>query len=159
MLEKLPPRPFSCAPRDSRGIGCTGLACSAGLLLRGTCRRGYLSVKTCDGEAIAKNTMMHDNPYARFIQSELNLRDELAIDRTILANERTLLSYLRGAVSLIIAGATFIHFIEFGILRFIGMALIPMGLITGAFGVIRYRRMDRRIRVMRAGMDGNPEKT
>jgi putative membrane protein len=101
---------------------------------------------------------MKDNAYDRFSKSELILRDELAIDRTILANERTVLSYLRGAVALVIGGVTFVHFIEFGMLRYIGMALIPIGVITGLFGVSRYRRMDQRIRAIRGGMDRNPEK-
>ncbi len=92
---------------------------------------------------------MKDNPYDRFSKGELILRDELAIDRTLLANERTVLSYLRGSVALIIAGLTFVHFIEFGMLRYIGISLIPMGLAIGAFGVNRYRRMDQRIRAIR----------
>ncbi len=101
---------------------------------------------------------MSDNPYDRFSKTELILRDELAIDRTILANERTVLSYLRGSVALIIAGVTFVHFIEFGMLRYIGISLIPIGLVTGVFGVSRYRRMDQRIRAVREGMGRNPEK-
>lgn len=95
---------------------------------------------------------MPDNPYDRFSNNELILRDELAIDRTILANERTVLSYLRGAVALIIAGVTFVHFIEAGWLRMIGMALVPIGLVTGAVGWQRYRRMDKRIRAVRESM-------
>jgi putative membrane protein len=100
---------------------------------------------------------MNDSPYDRFSKSELLLRDELAIDRTILANERTVLSYLRGSVALIIAGATFAHFIEFGTLRYIGMSLVPVGVVTGIFGVTRYRRMDQRIRAIRKGMDRNTD--
>jgi putative membrane protein len=93
---------------------------------------------------------MTDNPYKRFSNSELILRDELAIDRTILANERTVLSYLRGSVSLIIAGVTFVHFIVPGTLHYIGISFIPIGLVAGIFGVCRYRRMDKRIRAIRA---------
>ena len=101
---------------------------------------------------------MRNNPYARFSENELILRDQLAIDRTILANERTLLSYLRGAVAMVIAGVTFVQFIEFGILRYIGMALVPIGLFTGVFGLSRYRRINRRIRTICQVMDKNPEK-
>lgn len=106
----------------------------------------------------AQSVLMKDNPYERFSKCDLMLRDELAIDRTILANERTLLSYLRGSMALIIAGATFVHFIEFGMLRHIGMALVPIGLATGAIGVVKYRRMDRRIRAIRKSIARNPEK-
>jgi len=100
---------------------------------------------------------MPENPYKRFSNCELILRDELAIDRTILANERTVLSYLRGSVSLIIAGVTFVHFVEAGTLHYIGLSLIPIGLIAGLFGVCRYRRMDKRIRAIREGMVSNPD--
>jgi len=102
---------------------------------------------------------MDTKPYERFAKSELILRDELAIDRTLLANERTVLSYLRGAVSLIIAGVTFVHFIDVGLLRYIGMSLIPIGLLTGVIGVGRYRRMNQQIRAIRDGMDrpANPK--
>jgi len=48
---------------------------------------------------------IHDkNPYDRFRRDELILRDVLAIDRTILSNERTVLAYLRSALTLFIVG-------------------------------------------------------
>lgn len=92
---------------------------------------------------------MNNNLYERFTKDELILRDELAIDRTLLANERTMLSYLRGALSLIIAGLTFVHFVEEGMLRYLGLSLIPLGVISGAYGYSRYKQMDRRISVIR----------
>ncbi len=49
---------------------------------------------------------MENQPYARFKGEDLILRDELAINRTILANEATLLAYVRSALTLIIAGVT-----------------------------------------------------
>jgi putative membrane protein len=96
---------------------------------------------------------MPDHPYARFQQEELILRDELAIDRTILANERTVLAYCRSALTLVIAGVTFVHFVEAGTLRYLGMLFVPFGLAIGAFGVARYRRMDSAIRVVRQSLD------
>jgi len=45
-------------------------------------------------------------PYERFGNGDLILRDELAIDRTLLANERTFLAYLRAGVTLMLAGVT-----------------------------------------------------
>lgn len=96
---------------------------------------------------------MTTNPYERFAKDELILRDELAIDRTELANERTMLSYLRGAVSLIIAGLTFVHFVGQGLLRFLGMSLIPLGLISGVYGYYRYRQVAGRIRAIRRKRD------
>lgn len=95
---------------------------------------------------------MGDNPYERFEKGELILRDELAIDRTLLANERTMLAYMRGAITLPIAGVSFIHFIQAGFLRTLGFLLIPMGLLIGILGMVRYWRMDKQIRAIRKGL-------
>lgn len=93
---------------------------------------------------------MGENPYDRFRGDDLILRDELAIDRTILANERTVLAYFRGAISLVIVGITFIHFAEPGqLLFYVGLACLPLGLFVGAFGYGRYRKMNREINVVR----------
>jgi len=89
---------------------------------------------------------MTENPYERFQCEDLILRDELAIDRTILANERTILAYLRAALTLVIAGVTFLHFFDSGMLLYIGIICAPLGVATGIFGVRRYRKMDKRIR-------------
>lgn len=87
--------------------------------------------------------------YSRFEKEELILRDELAIDRTLLANERTLLAYLRSAVTLLIAGASIMHFSKEGWFWFIGVAILPVGFVAGAIGVIRYRKMNRSISQVR----------
>jgi putative membrane protein len=89
------------------------------------------------------------NPYARFENSDLILRDELAIDRTILANERTLLAYLRSAVALIIAGLSIIHFSHEIWYQAVGLTCLPAGFITAWIGGLRYRRMSRAISVVR----------
>jgi len=88
---------------------------------------------------------MKDEPYSKYCGATLILRDELAIDRTLLANERTLLSYLRSAVALFIAGVTIIHFSTEGWFWVLGLACIPTGIITGIIGVARYRRMNQSI--------------
>ena len=92
---------------------------------------------------------MSDTPYARFARKELILRDELAIDRTVLANERTLLAYVRTALTLLIVGVTFIHFIESGVPHVLGFVFVPAGLLVGAFGAWRCRRMGSAIRSLR----------
>jgi putative membrane protein len=101
---------------------------------------------------------MSHKPYARFDGHDLILRDELAIDRTLLANERTLMAYLRSGVALIIAGVSIIHFVSEGWFRFVGVACIPLGVITGAVGVLRYRRMNGAITLVRqqAGKGAKP---
>ncbi|MDO6387399.1 MULTISPECIES: YidH family protein [unclassified Uliginosibacterium] len=92
---------------------------------------------------------MADEPYARFRQSELILRDELAIDRTLLANENTLLAYLRSAVTLAVGGATLLHFFPAGHLYWLGIASITAGIGLGVFGVWRFLRTQRSIKQVR----------
>ena len=84
---------------------------------------------------------MNDSHYERFDGGDLILRDELAIDRTLLANERTLMAYLRSGVALLIAGVSIFHFSDAGWFWAVGIACIPLGVLTGVVGVARYRKM------------------
>jgi putative membrane protein len=92
---------------------------------------------------------MSESPYARFVQEDLILRDELAIDRTLLANERTLLAYLRSGVALLIAGASILHFSQESWFLVVGLACIPVGILTSLVGISRYRAMNRAIALVR----------
>ncbi|MBI3986093.1 MAG: DUF202 domain-containing protein [Lentisphaerae bacterium] len=92
---------------------------------------------------------MNDTPYSRFEGTDLILRDELAIDRTLLANERTLMAYLRSGVALLIAGVTIMHFSSQGWFWMVGLACVPVGAITAVIGVVRYRIMNKRIALVR----------
>lgn len=92
---------------------------------------------------------MKETPYARFDAAKLILRDELAIDRTLLANERTLMAYLRSGVALLIAGVSIMHFSSEGWFWMVGLACIPTGILTSAIGVARYRRMNKKISLVR----------
>lgn len=95
---------------------------------------------------------MTTTPYSRFENDDLILRDELAVDRTLLANERTLLAYLRSGVALLIAGVSIMHFSEQGWFWAVGLTCIPVGFATGIVGSIRYRRMNQAITVVRKRM-------
>lgn len=90
-----------------------------------------------------------EGPYRQFENNPLILRDELAIDRTLLANERTLLAYLRSGVALVIAGVTIMHFSDHGWFRFTGIMSIPVGVVTSMVGVFRFVRMNRSISSVR----------
>ena len=98
-----------------------------------------------------------ESPYRRFEEAELILRDELAIDRTILANERTLLSYLRSGVALLIAGVSIIHYAHDAWFTAVGVLCIPVGVVTGVIGVRRYRKMHREISRMQRRSAENRE--
>ncbi len=92
---------------------------------------------------------MGKSPYSRFECNDLILRDELAVDRTLLANERTLMTYLRFGVGLLIAGVSIIQFSTQDWYWAVGVACIPIGIITGIVGVGRYRRMNKSISLVR----------
>jgi putative membrane protein len=93
---------------------------------------------------------MSETPYARFNGKDLILRDELALDRTLLANERTLLSYLRTALSLLVAGGSILHYAPAGSwFHLLGVACLPVGLSAGVVGSFRFWRMQRGIIALR----------
>ncbi|MGA7596023.1 MAG: DUF202 domain-containing protein [Gallionella sp.] len=95
---------------------------------------------------------MGHNPYTQFDSAELILRDQLAIDRTLLANERTLLSYLRSGVALFIAGISIIHFSHELWFTVMGFICLPCGILTVWLGASRFRKMDKAISVVRVQM-------
>ncbi len=76
---------------------------------------------------------MNHSPYTRFKKEELILRDYLAADRTKLANERTLMAYIRTSVALAAAGGSLIHFLT-SLIADIGGGLL-LALAAGILGV------------------------
>lgn len=88
------------------------------------------------------------DPYDNFCRQELILRDWLALDRTILANERTFLAYGRSALTLIVGGLAFVKFFGHIVYITIGYALISAGFMVFFFGVSRYTKTLKRLRVV-----------
>lgn len=88
---------------------------------------------------------MKHNPYERFADTELTLRDQLAIDRTVLANERTCLAYCRTSLALILTGTGCMKFFDGGISDIAGWTLIALGLVVIAVGIWRTVWMARDI--------------
>lgn len=84
------------------------------------------------------------------MERRILLRDKPAIDRTSLANERTLLSWLRTALILLISGATLLKLFD-GVLamQIVGAILISIGLVTRIFGLLHYRKTRVRISATR----------
>lgn len=79
-----------------------------------------------------------DKYYEQY-KGKLILRDVLAAERTQLANERTLLSYLRTALTLFIAGVSFIRFFDSLIIELIGWLFVPLGVWVSWIGAARFR--------------------
>jgi putative membrane protein len=112
----------------------------------------YVSAPQGKGEEYAD---MGRNLYSQFDTTELILRDQLAIDRTLLANERTLMSYLRSGVALFIAGISIIHFSQEAWFAAMGFLCLPCALVTVLIGVVRFRKMDKDISVVRMELSRN----
>jgi putative membrane protein len=89
---------------------------------------------------------MPDSPYEKTRQEDTILRDYLATERTVLANERTFLAYLRTALSLMIAGAFLVKFVDNPVLQLLGWAMMPVGGLILIFGAYRFRKVRNRLK-------------
>ncbi len=87
--------------------------------------------------------------YKAFLAEQFILRDHLAIDRTMLANESTFLAYIRTGLAMAAAGATLIHFGGDRASLIIGMVLVVGGALIFFIGVGRYRKMRKTIHDIR----------
>jgi putative membrane protein len=81
---------------------------------------------------------MRRSPYTRFHSDELTLRDVLAVDRTLVANERTLLGYIRTTLALLAGGASLLHFFEGSLTTVSGIALLASSVPVFVLGVRHY---------------------
>jgi putative membrane protein len=76
----------------------------------------------------------------------LILRDKLAIDRTVLANERTLLSYFRSFVVMISSGAAILKVELLEELETLGFVLVIIAPLLLLIGIVRYFRVRKVIK-------------
>lgn len=79
--------------------------------------------------------------YDRFKGDALILRDQLAIDRTKLANDRTLFSVIHLSLVLLVSGVSIIHFFGGGWWYVIGLALAGSSPVVCILGFLRHRRI------------------
>ena len=63
-----------------------------------------------------------------------------------MANERTLLAYVRTTLALLACGASLIQFFTHPWMRLAGWVFIPVGLLTAVVGTSRYFKMRRSLR-------------
>jgi putative membrane protein len=83
----------------------------------------------------------------KYPKGELILRDHLAADRTKMSNERTLLSYIRTFIMIIVSGITVIKvFPKNETLIVIGAILIPISIALLGTGIYRYFRVREEIK-------------
>lgn len=81
-----------------------------------------------------------------FINREpLDLNDHLALVRTRLSNERTLLSYIRSSLYLLIGGITLVQVEGFGDLHFVGVLALFLCVASLLVGLLRFQRLRREL--------------
>ena len=83
--------------------------------------------------------------YDHVERNELILRDTLAIDRTRLANQRTLLSFVRTGLYLIVTALAIFQFTHAGTQSWPAWVLIIVGTAVIIGGFINYSYMHRKI--------------
>lgn len=97
------------------------------------------------------------NPYTKFKNRSLTLNDYLAIDRTILSNERTLLSYGRTALAMVIIGGSAMKFFGSLSLTIIGWLFLAGGVVVMVIGWRRYRHTARLLHAALMSQTGEGE--
>jgi putative membrane protein len=81
-------------------------------------------------------------------EERMILRDHLAMERTKLANERTLLSYVRSSLYLLLGGIGLVGIKQnlFEDLKVVGLVAIGLSVLFLAVGIIRYIQLKRHLR-------------
>lgn len=84
--------------------------------------------------------------HPRFNTNEpLILRDHLALERTRLSNERTLLSYIRSSLYLLIGGIALVQIEGYGDLRYVGYLALLICVISLVVGFYRFHRLRKQL--------------
>lgn len=79
---------------------------------------------------------------------EMILRDYLALDRTILANERTLLSYLRACIGAFAAGIALVKLLDSLATNILGIIFIAVSPVFLVIGIVRFIQVQRKLRTI-----------
>jgi putative membrane protein len=79
-------------------------------------------------------------------QEEIILRDYLAMERTKLANERTLLSYIRSSLYLLLGGIAIIQLEGFENIKFIGYISLFLTVLLVIIGVYRFQNLNKQLK-------------
>jgi putative membrane protein len=79
------------------------------------------------------------------MNKDLVLREFLALERTKLANERTLLTYIRTGLYFLVAGSTLGYVVDSPFWNTMGWPLIIVGVLIAALGGVRFIGVARKI--------------
>ncbi len=79
-------------------------------------------------------------------KEDIILRDFLALERTRLANERTLLAYLRTSLYMVLGGIAFLELRDFENIRWLGYVAIGLSMVFVVTGVVRFYHLKQSMR-------------
>lgn len=85
---------------------------------------------------------MDRSRYLEFEPEQMILRDHLALERTAMSNERTLLAYVRTMIGVMAVGGTFIKLFEGRFFMLAGWFLICLAGLILVLGFIRYAKIE-----------------
>lgn len=83
--------------------------------------------------------------YLRTKPLPANAREILALERTKLANERTLMAYIRASLYLLLGGLALLGLEDFENLRWLGYVALVVCIVFLAVGIFRYLQLSRRL--------------
>ena len=86
------------------------------------------------------------------------LRDFLALERTTLANERTLFSYIRSGLYLSLAGIAILELKDFESIKALAYVLFFISLCLFVFGIFRYQILQNKLNTFYAEIKEEQEK-
>jgi len=78
-------------------------------------------------------------------KEQIILRDFLALERTKLANERTLLSYIRSSLYLLLGGIAILQLEDFENINFLGYFSLALTVLLLVIGIYRFQRLNRQL--------------
>ncbi|HSM63277.1 MAG TPA: DUF202 domain-containing protein [Gillisia sp.] len=86
------------------------------------------------------------NPFKSRSIDEKFIREHLALERTKLANERTLLSYIRSSLYLFIGGLAILQIKEYSHVQWLGYLSLFICILFISIGIYRYIHLNRKLR-------------
>lgn len=90
-------------------------------------------------------------------REKIILRDFLAMERTSLANERTLFSYIRASLYLAIAAFAILEVRDLGNLTWLGYSVLGLSVILVVVGLYRYYKLRKKLATYYLAMNINPQ--
>lgn len=79
-------------------------------------------------------------------KEEIKLNDYLALERTRLANERTLFSYIRTSLYLTLGGIAFLQMEDFKSIKWLAPVCFVLSITILVAGILKYLSMKKKLR-------------